>query len=254
MKLPTYTDFDVLVSVLGVRAGIIPLGALAGLPAVFVDMAGCNLWDGRLHARDEASSCCARACHTRVAGGQVTSWADVMITAQSAGLPAQSWLVLGGGEPAQQLVPDMVAGPRALGWQVAVETNGTLVCPALAWADHVILSPKPDVPVLLSPDAVDELRVVLPGSEVMAEAWTDARLDVLADTYPTAACFLVPCDLPLDPNVAGTVLEPGGQDLGEVADLAYAQVVARCVRYVAARGRRWRLGLETNKVFPLGLS
>ncbi len=253
MRLPAYPPGP-LVAVLGVRVGIVPMGTLAGLPAVFLGMSGCNLWDGRPFARNEAASCCARYCDASVRGGTVFSWEEVLGRVGSVGLPPGSWLVLGGGEPTEQLLPSMVSSAHEQGWKVAVETNGTLACPALGSVDLIIWSPKPDVDSVLPRPFVGEMRVVLPGSPDPRVDWTPARLDALAQSCPLASCFVTPLDPPLDDDGSATFLRSSEGPPDALAEHAFSLALARCIRFVSSRGSRWRLGLPTDKVLPLALS
>src|SRR6185295_10662444 len=115
-------------------------GAHTGRPAVFLRFAGCNLWTGR--EEDRASAVC-RFCDTDFvgtdgAGGGKFGSADQLARAVlqawpadgSAGLSAHRFVVCTGGEPLLQLDDPLLAALHALGFRVAVETNGTQPVPA----------------------------------------------------------------------------------------------------------------------------
>jgi 7-carboxy-7-deazaguanine synthase (Cx14CxxC type) len=133
-------------------------GANLGCAAVFVRFAGCNLWSGR--EEDRATAIC-RFCDTEFRGGE--SFADAGTLAdRAAGLwpnaGGDKLVVLTGGEPLLQVDAALVQAFRAVGFRVAVETNGTqpLPCPL----DWVCVSPKAGAGLVL--DAADELKLVYP--------------------------------------------------------------------------------------------
>jgi organic radical activating enzyme len=66
--------------------------------------------------------------------------------------------VLTGGEPALQADSHLVAALHARGFEVAIETNGTLDLPA--GLDWVCVSPKADAPLKVKKG--DELKLVYP--------------------------------------------------------------------------------------------
>lgn len=126
-------------------------GALAGTPAVFVRLAGCNGWSGRPEGRGTGALLCSEWCDTDFAVRErltpeelATRARDVAVGAGLFG-PAALCVITGGepglqldGVPGQQLVEDLAIA----GFRTAVETNGTV---DLGWLhlDHVCVSPKP---------------------------------------------------------------------------------------------------------------
>ena len=145
-------------------------GAHAGRPAVFVRLAGCNLWSG-LDAdrqRDAArhGNGCALWCDTDFApAGAVKLSAHVVAHAAAEVGGAVRFCVLTGGEPLLQADAALIEALHAQGFTVAVETNGTQRLadvfgdgPAPDW---VVCSPK--LPVGQLPiEACDELKLVVP--------------------------------------------------------------------------------------------
>src|SRR5262245_8842219 len=109
-------------------------GANAGRPAVFCRFAGCNLWSGREGDRENAI---CRFCDTDCVGtdGQgggkfatATALADAI---QSRWPRAKTVLgaplvVCTGGEPLLQLDEPLIDALHICGFEIAVETNGTL--------------------------------------------------------------------------------------------------------------------------------
>ncbi len=138
-------------------------GAQAGRPAVFCRFAGCNLWSGR--EEDRAAAVC-RFCDTDFVGMDGTEGGRYPDAAALAGAVAAAWpgggvpfVICTGGEPLLQLDDALVAALHERGFQIAVETNGT-VAPAPAGLDWVCVSPKAGAPLRLLEG--DELKLVVP--------------------------------------------------------------------------------------------
>ena len=112
-------------------------GAQAGRPAVFCRFAGCNLWSGR-EADRETATC--TFCDTDFVGtdgpdGGKFADADALAAAcrtawrGNSGTPP--FVVLTGGEPMLQVDEPLIAALHAAGFEIAIETNGTLPVPRL---------------------------------------------------------------------------------------------------------------------------
>ena len=164
-------------------------GANAGRPAVFCRFAGCNLWSGR--EEDRASAVC-KFCDTDFVGTDGTlggKFADAAglarhIAAQwPRGDHAHRFVVMTGGEPLLQVDDALVVALHAQGFQIAVETNGTLAAPQ--GIDWICVSPKASAPWVQRQG--HELKVV----------WPQAGLDM--DALNAAAFthrYLQPMDGP----------------------------------------------------------
>jgi 7-carboxy-7-deazaguanine synthase (Cx14CxxC type) len=193
-------------------------GAQAGRPAVFCRFAGCNLWSGREEDRAEAT---CRFCDTDFVGtdgdgGGRFADAETLADAVAARWPGGGapFVVCTGGEPLLQLDAPLVAALHARGFQVAVETNGTL--PPPPGLDWICVSPKAGAPLRLTEG--DELKLVVP------QPGTDlAALERLPFRY-----FLLQ---PMD-----------GAELAANTRLA----VELCLRHP-----RWRLSLQTHKLLGI---
>ena len=120
-------------------------GAHAGRAAVFCRFAGCNLWSGR--EADRAAAACT-FCDTDfvgvdgVGGGK---FADALTLAQTLAETwgpdqAQRYVVFTGGEPLLQLDAALIQAVHDQGFEIAIETNGTL--PAPPGIDWICVSPK----------------------------------------------------------------------------------------------------------------
>ena len=147
-------------------------GAQSGRPAVFLRFAGCNLWSGREQHRAEAV---CRFCDTEFVGtdgpggGKFDSAAELAV-AVSKLWPAEAegdrpYVVCTGGEPLLQLDVGLIAALHTAGFEIGVETNGTLEAPD--GIDWLCVSPKGSAPLVQR--SGDELKLVYPQEEAEAQ-------------------------------------------------------------------------------------
>lgn len=199
-------------------------GVRAGRRAVFLRLAGCNLWTGR--ERDRADAVC-RFCDTDFVGMdgenggryEAAALADFAVRLWGEGKEGR-YIVLTGGEPMLQVDDALVDALHGRGFEIAIESNGTL--PAHPRLDWVCISPKAGSAVVQR--SGNELKLVwpqpaepLPGHEIAdMERWDFAN-------------FLVQ---PLD-----------------AVDQGHANTAA-CVDFVMGHPR-WRLSLQTHKMLGL---
>jgi 7-carboxy-7-deazaguanine synthase (Cx14CxxC type) len=143
-------------------------GGQAGRAAVFCRFSGCNLWSGR--EEDRAQAICS-FCDTDFVGldgpggGRFKAPTALARAARSIwrGPDGSSALIVcTGGEPLLQLDAPLIAAFHSEGFEVAVETNGSIAAPA--GLDWVCVSPKADVP--LAQTSGDELKLVYPQAGV----------------------------------------------------------------------------------------
>lgn len=150
-------------------------GLNAGRAAVFCRFAGCNLWSGR--EQDRATAQC-RFCDTDFVGTDGTlggrydadELADVIASTWTGMTGGRRFVVLTGGEPLLQVDAALIDALHARGFEIAVETNGTLAAPD--GIDWICVSPKAGNPVVQTRG--HELKVVVPqpGLDLTAmEAW-----------------------------------------------------------------------------------
>jgi 7-carboxy-7-deazaguanine synthase len=138
-------------------------GALTGRPAVFCRFAGCNLWSGR--EEDRADAVCS-FCDTDFVGVDGEEGGRYADAETLAGRVAASWperagsplVVCTGGEPLLQLDTRLVEALHARGFEIAIETNGTIRPPDRV--DWICVSPKSRA--LLVVTEGDELKIVVP--------------------------------------------------------------------------------------------
>lgn len=190
-------------------------GVNAGRTAVFCRFAGCNLWSGR--EEDRAAAQC-QFCDTDFVGFEGEGggkFADAAALAQHLAwlwgeASEQRFAVLTGGEPMLQIDADLVTALHAQGFEIAIETNGTL--PVIPEIDWICVSPKAGAPLAQTSGA--ELKLVFPQQGVDPAAYE--RLDF--------EHFLLQ---PMD-----------GPDVSRNTDAA----VSYCLTHP-----RWRLSVQTHK-------
>lgn len=141
-------------------------GVHAGRAAVFCRFAGCNLWSGR--EEDRATSIC-QFCDTDFVGSdgdgggkfesanQLADAIEVSWRSTSAG-PQQRYVVFTGGEPLLQLDEELIEALHQKGFEVAIETNGTIKVPK--GVDWVCVSPKEGSELVVL--QANELKLVVP--------------------------------------------------------------------------------------------
>jgi len=138
-------------------------GARTGRPAVFCRFTGCNLWTGREKDREKAvcNFCDTDFVGVDGPGGGKFNHGKELLAAINNCWPKdleQKYVVLTGGEPALQINQDFIGGLHSIGFEVAIETNGTLPIPSNI--DWVTVSPKSNS--VLKVESGDELKLVFP--------------------------------------------------------------------------------------------
>jgi 7-carboxy-7-deazaguanine synthase (Cx14CxxC type) len=195
-------------------------GANTGRAAVFCRFAGCNLWSGR--EQDRAAAIC-RFCDTDFVGtdgpggGKFKTAAEVAVAVRRtwpAHHPGRRFVVCTGGEPLLQLDPELLQALHAEGFEVAVETNGTLAAPA--GIDWLCVSPKAAAELILTRG--DELKLVFPQAGADPDRFADLDFDHF---------FLQPMD---GPDLEGNT--------------------SAALRYCLSHPR-WRLSLQTHKLLGI---
>jgi 7-carboxy-7-deazaguanine synthase (Cx14CxxC type) len=189
-------------------------GARAGRAAVFVRFAGCNLWSGR--EQDRTSAIC-QFCDTEFVGtdgdgGGKFETAEALADAAAALWPSGGapYVVCTGGEPLLQLDAPLIAALHSRGFEIAVETNGTILAPA--GIDWVCVSPKANAELVQRTG--NELKLVYPQSGCDPSHYED---------LPFEHFFLSPMD-------------SAAREANTQAATAY------CLAHP-----RWRLSLQTHK-------
>jgi 7-carboxy-7-deazaguanine synthase (Cx14CxxC type) len=196
-------------------------GAQAGRAAVFCRFAGCNLWSGR--EADRATAIC-KFCDTEFVGvdgdgGGKFDSADALAAAieqkwQGDARQGKRFVVCTGGEPLLQLNAALIDALHARSFEIAVETNGTLVAPAAL--DWICVSPKAGAPFVQQRG--DELKLVYPQMEFTPEQF---------ETLDFRNFFLQPMDGP--DRMVNT-----------------QKAVEYCMQHP-----QWRVSLQTHKILAI---
>lgn len=196
-------------------------GQQTGRPSVFCRFSGCNLWSGRPEHR--ASAIC-RFCDTDFVGtdgqnGNVFRSSEQLAETIAGQWPKQPkglarYVVCTGGEPLLQLDPALIDALHQRGFEIAVETNGTLAAPpSLDW---VCVSPKAGTQLMQR--SGDELKLVFPQTGADPERY---------EHLPFRHFFLQPMDGP-------------DRDRNTQTALRY------CLEHP-----KWRLSLQTHKLLNI---
>ncbi|MFK4753916.1 7-carboxy-7-deazaguanine synthase [Oceanobacter antarcticus] len=144
-------------------------GTHAGRPAVFCRFSKCNLWNGKEDGR-AAATC--QFCDTDFVGtdgqngGRYSK--DELCSLLRDLWPnsdVSPFIVCTGGEPALQLDGTLVEAMHKRGFEIAIETNGTLPLPE--GIDWICLSPKENSDVILQ--QCHELKLVYPQPGAMPD-------------------------------------------------------------------------------------
>ena len=168
----TYSAKEVFLTVQGE-------GGQAGRPAVFLRFAGCNLWSGR--EQDRANAVCT-FCDTDFVGVDGDGGGKFATADHLADHVAAMWrgrdgdpklVVCTGGEPLLQLDEPLIAALHARGFEIAIESNGTLAAPD--GIDWVCISPKANAPVVQT--AGQELKLVYPQVKAMPERFENLAFE-----------------------------------------------------------------------------
>ncbi|MGD9981295.1 MAG: 7-carboxy-7-deazaguanine synthase [Hyphomonadaceae bacterium] len=190
-------------------------GARAGRAAVFLRFAGCNLWSGREQDRAEAvcKFCDTDFVGTDGAGGGKFETADALADVAIAKWPGGGapYVVCTGGEPLLQLDAPLIDALHARGFEVAIESNGTL--PAPPGIDWICISPKANADFVQR--SGNELKLVYPQTGADPAHYQNLAFDHF---------FLSPMDSP-------------AREANTQAAIAY------CLEHP-----QWRLSLQTHKI------
>lgn len=194
-------------------------GAHAGRAAVFCRFSGCNLWSGR--EQDRATATC-RFCDTDFVGtdgtlgGRYASAAELAdtVAAQWPGTAANRYTVLTGGEPLLQVDKALIDALHARGFEIGVETNGTIEPPGEL--DWICVSPKAGADLVIRRG--HELKLVYPQPDAAPETFAGLAFERFS---------LQPMD---GPDVAENTV----------------RAIDYCLRHP-----QWRLSLQTHKTLGI---
>ncbi|HJW39620.1 MAG TPA: 7-carboxy-7-deazaguanine synthase [Rhizomicrobium sp.] len=193
-------------------------GARTGRAAMFLRFAGCNLWSGL--ERDRASAVC-QFCDTDFVGTDGPGGGKFATAEDLAAEVAEKWpggaepyVVCTGGEPLLQLDDAAIAALHACGFEIGIETNGTLIPPQ--GIDWICVSPKAEADLVLRQG--DELKLIYPQAGAEPERYAGLGF---------ANFFLQPMD-----------------------NAEQAENTQAAIRYCLAHPQ-WRLSLQTHKLIGI---
>jgi 7-carboxy-7-deazaguanine synthase len=154
-------------------------GGNVGRASVFLRFTGCNLWTGREQDRPDAV---CKFCDTEFVGTDGSrggkyrtpeSLADAVLAQWPADTSGPRLVVCTGGEPLLQLNPPLIHALKDRGFEVAVETNGSIEAPA--GIDWLCVSPKEGAP--FKQLSGNELKLVYPQTGAMPEQFEHLTFD-----------------------------------------------------------------------------
>ncbi len=210
-------------------------GGQTGRAAVFCRFTGCNLWTGREKDREKAICpfCDTDFIGTNgLNGGRFKTAAEVAsrvneiwglrgieatdgeLNSSVSSKKAKKYVVCTGGEPALQLDKALVDAFHAEGFEVAIETNGTI--PLAEDIDWVCVSPKAGAKVVVLRGA--ELKLVFPQTGAEPERFADLEFDNF---------YIQPMDSPL-------------------RDVHKKMALDFCLQ-----NPQWKLSLQTHKILEI---
>jgi 7-carboxy-7-deazaguanine synthase len=192
-------------------------GAQSGRAAVFLRFAGCNLWSGR--EQDRVAAVC-RFCDTDFVGTNGPGGGKFADADALAGAVAEKWpgadggrryVVCTGGEPLLQIDAPLIEALHARGFEIAIETNGTIAAPD--GIDWICVSPKGRSELVQR--AGDELKFVYPQEDADPASF---------EALPFRHFFIQPMD---GPDIAANIVKSS----------------AFCMA-----NPRWRLSMQMHKL------
>ena len=197
-------------------------GAQVGKPAVFLRFAGCNLWTGL--EKDRRNAIC-QFCDTDFIGTDGPGGGKFKTAEDLAEQVYRLWpeqyrhimapyVVCTGGEPLLQLNAELIEALHEKGFEIAIETNGTIEPPP--GIDWICVSPKAGAPLTLTTG--NELKLVYRQEDALPEAFVDLDFDHF---------FLQPMDGPLREQFT-------------------RDAMAYCLAHP-----KWRLSLQTHKILEI---
>ncbi len=198
-------------------------GVHSGRRAVFTRFTGCNLWSGL--ERDRSDAVC-QFCDTDFVGmdgdgggrfDDAAALVAAVIDLWGEGDDAR-FIVLTGGEPMLQVDDALIDALHAAGFEIAIESNGTLPVPRSI--DWICISPKAGSETVQR--SGDELKLVWPQ--------TDSDWQAMQD-WDFAHYLVQPMDARLD-------------------NAANAANLQEAIAFVQAHPK-WRLSLQTHKILGL---
>ncbi len=160
-------------------------GAHAGRSAVFLRFAGCNLWSGR---EEDRSTAVCRFCDTDFVGLDGPEGGRYLTETKLAAKVRETWeagsssglaapfVVCTGGEPMLQITSELIDALHLAGFEIAVETNGTIDVPSSI--DWICVSPKAGAELVQRHG--DELKLVYPQKNCLPDQFEGLRFSTFS--------------------------------------------------------------------------
>ena len=153
-------------------------GARTGRPSVFCRFTGCNLWSGLEKDRNDAV---CKFCDTDFVGTNGTGGGKFKTARELSEAIDAKWknsnpnkyVVCTGGEPALQIDKELIDALHKKGFEIAIETNGTIALPI--GIDWITVSPKSDS--ILRIVKGNELKLVYPQNDANPQDFYDLNFD-----------------------------------------------------------------------------
>lgn len=153
-------------------------GFHTGRPAVFIRFTGCNLWSGL--EKDRKNAIC-NWCDTDFIGndGELggkydeTQLTNIATKLWKSNLNDNPYVILTGGEPLLQINSILLEKLHLSGFEIGLETNGTMPIPD--GIDWICVSPKSGTDIVLKKG--DELKFVYPQKNTTPDIYQNLEFD-----------------------------------------------------------------------------
>jgi 7-carboxy-7-deazaguanine synthase (Cx14CxxC type) len=142
-------------------------GFHTGRPSIFCRFSGCNLWSG--YEKDRENAICDW-CDTNFIGNDGLNGGrysknqliNIFKKLWPEHQPVSRYVVFTGGEPLLQLDRELIDAVHSIGFEIGVETNGTILPPN--GIDWICVSPKANSKFIL--DKGNEIKIVYPQKNI----------------------------------------------------------------------------------------
>lgn len=216
-------------------------GTHSGRAAVFMRFSGCNLWTGR--EVDRSTAIC-QFCDTDFVGvdgengGKYTTAEELALKAYqvATGFKKEEsetleglLIVLTGGEPLLQVDEPLIDALHEQGFEIAVETNGTIKAPS--GLDWVCVSPKAGSDIIQK--SGNELKLVYGQEEISPEQFEAWEFDHF---------YLQPMDI--------SNVDTNEDDTSNVSRDDNERLTNEVIEYCKVHPK-WKLSLQTHKILNI---
>tara|TARA_B100000427_G_C15502316_1_gene592561 strand:- start:926 stop:1555 length:630 start_codon:yes stop_codon:yes gene_type:complete len=153
-------------------------GFHTGRPSIFIRFSGCNLWSGI--EKDRNMALC-NWCDTDFVGTNgpnggkysVDQIKKILIKLWPKDNHKRPYAICTGGEPLLQLDKKLIEGIHAIGFEIGIETNGSIKPPP--GIDWICVSPKANADFILT--SGNELKLVFPQNKVNPRKYEKLNFD-----------------------------------------------------------------------------